>query len=67
MNYYKLSNIREILQQKLKRPISKQLADYYTCIADFPSPKIEQPIRLWDKKAVDKWMKIWSENKHEKV
>lgn len=65
MTYYKLSDIRERLEQVLNKPISRSLAAYYTNRYDFPKSKIKTPIRLWEKRAIDKWLKQWERNKND--
>lgn len=54
-DYVKLSNIRISLEKALGQPVSRQLACKYTQRRDFPTPAIEEPIRLWNQKDIEVW------------
>lgn len=56
-NYYKLSDVRAALEKSLGRPVSRSLAHDYTTRKTFPTPAIDRPIRLWEAKAVNRWLK----------
>lgn len=53
---YKLSDVRELLEAALERPVSKQLAHKYTCARHAPETVLAEPIRLWNPDMVHQWI-----------
>lgn len=66
MTYYKLSDINKRMAQEFGASISRQLTDYYVNGKDFPTPIINDPIRLWDQMEVENWLTSWIKRRRDK-
>lgn len=60
--YYKLSDIRALLEKETGQRFTPSHAAYYTMAPGFPKPVINEPIRLWRKESVKAWVKRWKKD-----
>lgn len=65
VTYYRLSDFRSLLQDTLRKPISRHLAWKYSRRSDFPEPiavvGLEKPERIWDSSMVWQWIEQLAE------